>query len=218
MSPTQRRPRSERLAVGVLASGRGSNVQALLDACAVPDFPARVVVVISDREQALALERARAADVEAVWINPKDFVSRESFDLALVHELDKRQVGLVCHAGFMRILSPAYVQAFAGRALNVHPSLLPAFPGLHAQRQALEHGVRVSGATVHFLEEGVDSGPIVLQAAVPVLSGDTEETLAARILVEEHRLYPAAVRLFAENRLEIVGRRVVIRDPSKETR
>jgi phosphoribosylglycinamide formyltransferase-1 len=218
VSPTQRRPRSERLAVGVLASGRGSNVQALLDACAVPDFPARVVVVISDREQALALERARAADVEAVWINPKDFVSRESFDLALVHELDKRQVGLVCHAGFMRILSPAYVQAFAGRALNVHPSLLPAFPGLHAQRQALEHGVRVSGATVHFLEEGVDSGPIVLQAAVPVLSGDTEETLAARILVEEHRLYPAAVRLFAENRLEIVGRRVVIRDPSKETR
>jgi phosphoribosylglycinamide formyltransferase-1 len=218
VSPTHRGPSSERLAVGVLASGRGSNLGALLDACAAPDFPARVVVVISDREHAPALERARVAGVEAVWISPKDFVSRESFDLALVRELEKRQVGLVCHAGFMRILSPAYVQAFAGRALNIHPSLLPAFPGLHAQRQALEHGVRVSGATVHFLEEGVDSGPIVLQAAVPVLPGDTEETLAARILVEEHRIYPAAVRLFAENRLEIAGRRVVIKDASKEGR
>jgi phosphoribosylglycinamide formyltransferase-1 len=218
VSPTHRGPSSERLAVGVLASGRGSNLGALLDACAAPDFPARVVVVISDREHAPALERARVAGVEAVWISPKDFVSRESFDLALVRELEKRQVGLVCHAGFMRILSPAYVQAFAGRALNIHPSLLPAFPGLHAQRQALEHGVRVSGATVHFLEEDVDSGPIVLQAAVPVLPGDTEETLAARILVEEHRIYPAAVRLFAENRLEIAGRRVVIKDASKEGR
>jgi phosphoribosylglycinamide formyltransferase-1 len=218
VSPTHRGPSSARLAVGVLASGRGSNLGALLDACAAPDFPARVVVVISDREHAPALERARVAGVEAVWISPKDFVSRESFDLALVRELEKRQVGLVCHAGFMRILSPAYVQAFAGRALNIHPSLLPAFPGLHAQRQALEHGVRVSGATVHFLEEGVDSGPIVLQAAVPVLPGDTEETLAARILVEEHRIYPAAVRLFAENRLEIAGRRVVIKDASKEGR
>jgi phosphoribosylglycinamide formyltransferase-1 len=218
VSPTHRGPSSERLAVGVLASGRGSNLGALLDACAAPDFPARVVVVISDREHAPALERARVAGVEAVWISPKDFVSRESFDLALVRELEKRQVGLVCHAGFMRILSPAYVQAFAGRALNIHPSLLPAFPGLHAQRQALEHGVSVSGATVHFLEEGVDSGPIVLQAAVPVLPGDTEETLAARILVEEHRIYPAAVRLVAENRLEIAGRRVVIKDASKEGR
>ena len=153
-----------------------------------------------------------------MWVNPKDFTSRESFDLTLVRELEKRQVGLVCHAGFMRILSPAYVHAFAGRALNIHPSLLPAFPGLHAQRQALEHGVRVSGATVHFLEDGVDSGPIVLQAAVSVLPGDTEETLAARILVEEHRLYPAAVRLFAEGRLELVGRRVLVKAAVEERR
>ena len=209
--------RRGRLAVGVLASGRGSNLQSLLDACAAPDFPARVVVVISDREHAPALERARAAGVEAVWINPKDFVSRESFDLTLVRELEKREVALVCHAGFMRILSPAYVQAFAGRALNIHPSLLPAFPGLHAQRQALEHGVRVAGATVHFIDEGVDTGPIVLQASVPVLANDTEETLSARILVEEHRLYPAAVRLFAEGRLTLVGRRVVV-DETKESR
>jgi phosphoribosylglycinamide formyltransferase-1 len=198
------------LAVGVLASGRGSNLQAILDACARPEFPARVVVVISDREQAVALERARAAGVDAVWVNPKDFADRESFDLALVHELTTRGIGLVCHAGFMRILSPAYVRAFVGRALNIHPSLLPAFPGLHAQRQALEHGVKVTGVTVHFLDEGVDTGPIVLQAAVPVEPDDTEETLATRILVQEHRLYPEAIRLFAEGRLQIRGRRVIV--------
>jgi len=198
------------LALGVLVSGRGSNLQAILDACARPGFPARVAVVISDRERAVALERARAAGVEALWVNPKDFADRESFDLALVRELTQRGVGLVCHAGFMRILSPAYVRAFAGRALNIHPSLLPSFPGLHAQRQALDHGARVSGATVHFVDEGMDTGPIVLQAAVPIEPGDTEDTLAARILVQEHRLYPEAIRLFAEGRLRIDGRRVIV--------
>jgi phosphoribosylglycinamide formyltransferase 1 len=207
-----------RLAVGVLASGRGTNLQALLDACAAPDFPARIAVVISDRERAAALERARAAGIEAVWLNPKDYADRERFDLALVRELEKRQVGLVCQAGYMRILSAAYIRAFYGRALNVHPSLLPAFPGLHAQRQALEHGAKVTGATVHFADEGVDTGPIVLQAPVPVLADDTEETLSSRILLEEHRLYPAAVRLFAEGRLEIAGRRVIIKDATREFR
>jgi len=202
----------ERLRVGVLASGRGSNLQALLDASARPDYPAQVVLVISDRERAAALDRARAAGVEALFVNPKDFGDRESFDLALVRELTARRVGLVCNAGYMRILSAAYCRAFAGRAMNVHPSLLPAFPGLHAQRQALEHGAKVAGATVHFVDEGpVDTGPIVLQASVPVLPNDTEESLSARILVEEHRLYPEAVRLFAEGRLEVVGRRVIIR-------
>ena len=196
--------------LGVLASGRGSNLHAILESCARPGFPARVVVVISDREMAPALERARAAGVEALWVNPKDFGDREAYDRALVRELEARAVGLVCHAGWMRILSPAYVRAFAGRALNIHPSLLPAFPGLHPQRQALEHGAKVSGATVHFLDEGVDTGPIVLQAAVPVEPADTEETLAARILVEEHRLYPEAIRLFAEGRLQIQGRRVIV--------
>jgi phosphoribosylglycinamide formyltransferase-1 len=199
------------LRLGVLASGRGSNLQAILEACARPGFPARVVVVASDRERAHALERARAAGVEALFVNPKDFADREAFDLALVRQLHARRVDLVCQAGFMRILSPAYVRAFVGRALNIHPSLLPAFPGLHAQRQALEHGVKVAGATVHFVEEGVDSGPIVLQASVPVHADDTEESLSARILAEEHRLYPEAIRLFAEGRLAIVGRRVIIR-------
>ena len=203
---------TSRLAVGVLASGRGSNLQALLDACDTPGYPARIAVVISDREHAQALERARAAGVEAVWVNPKDFADREGFDLALVRELEARKVGLVCNAGFMRILTPAWVRAFGGRALNIHPSLLPAFPGLHAQRQALDHGVKVAGVTVHFVDDTLDGGPIVLQAAVPVEPGDTEATLSARILVEEHRLYAAAVRLFAEGRLEVVGRRVRIKE------
>jgi len=198
------------LPIGVLVSGRGSNLAAILEACTRPGFPAHVVVVISDRERALALERARAAGVEALWINPKDFADREAFDAVLVRELTARGVGLVCNAGFMRILSPVYVRAFAGRALNIHPSLLPSFPGLHAQRQALDHGAKVAGATVHFVDEGMDSGPIVLQAAVPVEPGDTEETLAARILVQEHRIYPEAIRLFAEGRLRIEGRRVIV--------
>jgi phosphoribosylglycinamide formyltransferase-1 len=202
----------ERLRVGVLVSGRGSNLQALLDASSRPGYPAEIVVVISDRERAAALDRARTAGVEALVVNPKDFGDREAFDLALVSELNARRVGLVCTAGFMRILAAAFTNAFAGRAMNIHPSLLPAFPGLHAQRQALEHGVRVAGATVHFLADGaVDTGPIILQASVPVEPGDTEETLAARILVEEHRLYPEAVRLFAEGRLTVAGRRVIVR-------
>jgi phosphoribosylglycinamide formyltransferase-1 len=201
-----------RLRVGVLVSGRGSNLQALLDAAARADYPAEIVVVISDRERAAALARARAAGVEALYVNPKDFADREGFDLALVRELSARRVGLVCSAGFMRILSPAFTRAFIGRAMNIHPSLLPAFPGLHAQRQALDHGAKVAGATVHFLDAGaVDTGPIILQSSVPVLADDTEDTLAARILIEEHRLYPEAVRLFAEGRLSIDGRRVTVR-------
>jgi phosphoribosylglycinamide formyltransferase-1 len=205
-------PSGGRTRLGVLVSGRGSNLQALLDASARRDYPAEVVVVISDRERAAALDRARDAGVEALFVNPKDFADREAFDLALVRELEARRVDLVCNAGFMRILSPAYVRAFAGRAMNIHPSLLPAFPGLHAQRQALEYGVKIAGATVHFVGEGpVDTGPIILQASVPVQPDDTEESLSARILVEEHRLYPEAVRLFAQGRLTIVGRRVIIR-------
>ena len=201
-----------RLRVGALVSGRGSNLQALLDASARANYPAEVVVVISDRERAAALDRARAAGVEALFVNPKDFADRETFDLALVRELTGRRVGLVCCAGFMRILSSAFTRAFAGRAMNIHPSLLPAFPGLHAQRQAVDYGAKVAGATVHFLEDGaVDTGPVILQSSVPVLADDTEDTLSARILIEEHKLYPEAVRLFAEGRLSVEGRRVLVR-------
>jgi phosphoribosylglycinamide formyltransferase-1 len=203
---------SELLRVGVLASGRGSNFQALVEATESGRIPANVVVLISDRAAAPALDIARAHGIEALFLDPKQYPTREAHEKAIIAALEERRVGLVCHAGYMRILTPGYIHHFWGRALNIHPSLLPAFPGLHAQRQALEHGVRVAGATVHFADEGVDTGPIVLQAAVPVLPGDTEETLSRRILAEEHRIYPEAVRLFAEGRLRIDGRIVHIRE------
>jgi phosphoribosylglycinamide formyltransferase-1 len=200
----------ELLRVGVLASGRGSNLQAILDASARADFPARVAVVVSDREGARALKIAAERGVPAVFLNPKDFGDREAYDAAITRVLEAHRVGLVCLAGFMRVLGPAFVRAWTGRIMNIHPSLLPAFPGLNAQHQALDHGVKISGATVHFVDEGVDTGPIILQSSVPVQPDDTEETLAARILAEEHRIYPEAIRLFAEGRLRIVGRRVIV--------
>ena len=199
------------LVLGILASGRGSNLRAILDAIAAGRCPARVAVVVSDRKDAPALDRARRAGLRAMHLDPHAFPDRVAFDGAVAAVLDEHGVGLVCLAGYMRVLSPEFVRRYRARILNVHPALLPAFPGLHAQRQALEHGVRVAGATVHFVDEGVDTGPIVLQGAVPVLDGDTEETLSARILVEEHRLYPEAIRLFAEGRLEVTGRRARVR-------
>jgi phosphoribosylglycinamide formyltransferase-1 len=201
------------LRLAVLASGRGSNLGAILDACRREEFPARVVVVVSDRTHAPALERATREGVAAVFVDPKAYGDRAAYDGALLATLERFQPGLVCLAGFMRILTPAFVKAWAGRLLNIHPSLLPAFPGLHPQRQALAYGVKVSGATVHFVEADVDSGPVVLQASVPVEPDDTEDSLEARILVEEHRLYPEAIRLFAEGRLVVTGRRV----PAKES-
>jgi phosphoribosylglycinamide formyltransferase-1 len=203
-------PEQGLLRVGVLASGRGSNFEALTRACAEARVPARIVVLASNRPDAGAVGLARARGIEVVVLDPAREPGREAYDKALIAALEERGVGLVCLAGYMRVLSAPFVQHFAGRLLNIHPSLLPAFPGLNAQRQALAHGAKVTGATVHFVDEGVDTGPIVLQAAVPVREGDTEETLAARILAEEHRIYPEAVRLFAEKRLSLVGRRVLI--------
>jgi phosphoribosylglycinamide formyltransferase 1 len=207
--------RSVPLILGVLASGRGSNLQAILDAIAAGRCPARVAVVVSDRKDAAALERARVAGVRTVHLDPRAYPDRVAFDDAVSRVLDEHAVELVCLAGYMRLLSGEFVRRYRGRIFNVHPALLPAFPGLHAQRQALEHGVKVAGATVHFVDEGVDTGPIVLQAAVPVLEGDTEATLSARILAEEHRLYPEAVRLYAEGRLELRDRRVRVRPPAE---
>jgi len=200
--------RAEPLRVGVLASGRGSNLQAILDATRAPGFPARVAVVVADRERAVALERAAAAGVPAVFLDPKAYRDREAYDTALLACLERHRVELVCLAGFMRILGAPFVRALRGRLVNIHPSLLPAFPGLHAQRQALDHGVKIAGVTVHFVDEGVDTGPIIAQASVPVRDDDTEESLSERILVEEHRLYPEVVRRFAEGRLRLSGRRV----------
>lgn len=199
------------LRVAVLASGRGTNLQALLDAEASGSLgKARIVLVLSDRGQAKALERARRRGVEALFLDPKPFPTREAYDEAVLKELRAREIGLVALAGFMRVLTPGLVRAFPNRIVNIHPALLPAFPGLHAQRQALDHGVKVAGCTVHFVDEQVDHGPIILQATVPVLEDDTEESLASRILAEEHRVYPLAIRLIAEGRLTVEDRRVRI--------
>jgi phosphoribosylglycinamide formyltransferase-1 len=195
--------------VGVLVSGRGTNLQALLGAQRAGVLGGEIAVVISNVDSAPALDRAREAGVPALF---RDYRGRgrEVFDADLLAILRAHAVDLVCLAGYMRLLSPAFVRAYAGRIANVHPSLLPAFPGQGAQRQALEHGVRVSGATVHLVDEGLDSGPIVLQEAVSVAEGDTTETLAARILEVEHRIYPRAVRILLDGRYRIEGRRVVL--------
>ena len=202
----------DRLRVAVLASGRGSNLGAILESCKREEFPARVVVVVSDREHAAALERARREGVEAIFLDPKAHGDRAAYDGALTETLERYRPGLVCLAGFMRLLGSAFVRRWSGRLLNVHPSLLPSFPGLHPHRQALAYGVKVSGATVHFVDDGVDTGPVVLQAGVPVRPDDTEDSLSARILAEEHRLYPEAIRLFAEGRLVVDGRRVLVKE------
>ena len=197
--------------VGVLVSGRGSNLQALLDAQAARRLgPAEVVAVVSNVKGALALERAAKAGVATEVVEHGAHHDRASFDGALVAALRKHRVDLVCLAGFMRIIGTSLLEAFPQRVLNIHPSLLPAFPGLHAHRQALDAGVRFSGATVHVVDAGTDTGPILLQAVVPVLPGDDEDRLAARILVAEHRLYPEAVRLIAEGKVSLAGRRVAI--------
>ena len=204
--------RTEPLRIGVLASGRGSNLQAIIDAIEGGKLDCRLAVVVSDRADAQALERARKHGTKAVFMDAKGYPNRAAFDQAVLGALAENRVELVCLAGYMRVLSPTFVRALPGQIMNIHPALLPSFPGLHAQRQALQHGVKVSGATVHFVDEGVDTGPIICQVAVPVREDDTEETLAARILEQEHQLYPRAIRLYAEGRLQIVGRRVLVRE------
>jgi len=193
--------------IGVLVSGRGSNLQALLDAWRGGTLGGEIAVVVSNVESAPALERARSAGVPTEFRDHRGR-PRESFDLELAQVLEARAVDLVCLAGFMRLLSAAFIERFAGRIVNVHPSLLPAFPGQHAQRQALEHGVKVTGATVHLVDAGLDSGPIVVQEAVPVLESDDVESLSARILEAEHRLYPKAVRSLLPG-YRLSGRRLV---------
>ncbi|PYR36556.1 MAG: phosphoribosylglycinamide formyltransferase [Acidobacteria bacterium] len=200
-------PFSARL--GILISGRGSNLQAIIDAVSAGTLDATIAVVISSRADAQGLQRARDAGIEALSLSPRDYPDRHAYDRALADALCARGVTLVCLAGFMRLVGQPLLDAFPLRILNIHPSLLPAFPGLDAQRQALDHGVRVSGATVHLVTSELDGGPIVLQAAVPVHADDTVETLSARVLAEEHRLYPDAIRLVLEGGWTIVGRRLV---------
>lgn len=196
--------------IAVFLSGRGSNFRAIHDAILEGKIHAAIVLVFSNREEAPGLAIARQRGLETFVLNPKLFPDKEEFDREIMKELLKREVDLICLAGYMRILTPVLCRAFRHRIMNIHPALLPSFPGLHAQKQALDWGVRYSGATVHFVSEEVDMGPIILQAVVPVLQDDTEENLAERILREEHRIYPEAVRLFFEGKLEIRGRRVYI--------
>jgi phosphoribosylglycinamide formyltransferase-1 len=195
--------------IGVLLSGRGSNFEALADAAAAGRIPnAEIALVLSNREDAPGIVRARTRGIAAQVI-PSKGLQREAYDRLAVAALREKQVDLICLAGFMRLLSPYFIQAFPNRILNIHPSLLPSFPGLEAQRQALEYGVKFAGCTVHFVDESLDAGPIVLQAVVPVQNDDTEETLSARILAEEHRIYSQAVRIVLEGRYTIAGRRVL---------
>jgi len=208
--------RANALRVAVLASGRGSNLQAIIDAIEAGQIQAKIVAVISNKQEAVALQRARNHGLPDLFVDPKPFAgrpdSREAYDQVLLDLLKKYDVELVLLAGYMKIITGVLVNAYANRMMNIHPSLLPSFPGLDVQKKALEWGCKLAGCTVHFVTEGVDEGPIILQAAVPTLDTDSPDVLAARILEQEHKIYPRAVQLFAENRLRVDGRRVFIEE------
>jgi phosphoribosylglycinamide formyltransferase-1 len=201
--------------IAVLISGRGSNLQSIIDAIAAGRLDATIAVVISNRAEAPGILRAREAGIEALHLSPRAHPDRNAYDRAIVDAVTARQVDLICLAGFMRLVGPPLLEAYANRILNIHPSLLPAFPGVEAQRRAFEHGVRVAGATVHLVTDELDSGPIVLQSAVPVLANDTVDTLSARILVEEHRIYPEAIALVLAGGWSLEGRRFVPAGPAQ---
>ena len=201
---------SEKPTIAVLISGSGSNLQAIIDASEKGEIPCTVGIVISNKADAYGLVRAKKHGIPTEVVDHRSFPGREEFDAKLVEILRGSGAELVCLAGFMRVLTPVFVRAFPNRILNIHPALLPSFPGTHGPRQALSYGVRFSGCTVHFLDEGVDTGPVIVQAVVPVYDDDTEETLAARILVQEHRIYPMAIRLFFAGKLHLEGRRVKV--------
>ena len=200
-----------KIRIAVLVSGRGSNLQAIIDNIERGQLAAEIAVVISDQADAYSLERARKHNIPAVHVSAKGYKGkRDAYDALLVQELQKRGVELVCLAGFMRIITPVLIAAFPHRILNIHPSLLPAFPGLHVQKKALDHGVRFSGCTVHFVDEGMDTGPIIIQAVVPILDNDTEDSLSERILEQEHKIYSRAIQWYAEGRLKIEDKRVSV--------
>ncbi|GJL80068.1 MAG: phosphoribosylglycinamide formyltransferase [Nitrospinaceae bacterium] len=199
---------SKEFKLGVLVSGNGTNLQAIIDQIETGDLPAKISIVISNKKEAAALKRAQDHGIESVFIDPKSFPGKAEYDQAMADLLKAQMVDLVCLAGFMRILGKEFIQIFSGKIINIHPSLLPAFPGLHPQQQALDHGVKFSGCTVHFVDEGVDSGPVIIQSVVPVYDSDDEQELSRRILEQEHNLYPRAIQLIAEDRLIVSGRKV----------
>jgi phosphoribosylglycinamide formyltransferase-1 len=196
--------------IAVLISGRGSNLQALIDACAAEDFPAEIVLVLSNKDGVQGLQRAKTADIPTACLNPKDYDSRESFDAAMSEIIVASGAEFVCLAGYMRLLSDDFVRSWRDKLINIHPSLLPMFKGLHVHEQALEAGVKFSGCTVHFVRPAMDEGPIIAQAVVPVLANDTPDSLAERILEQEHTLYPLALKLIAEGRVRVSAERVLI--------
>lgn len=197
--------------IAVFISGRGSNFTAIHDAILAGKINAEIVLVFSNKEDAPGLKIARERNLETLFLNPKDSPDRDAYDKEVIKEVKKREADLICLAGYMRILTPLFCDEFKNRMMNIHPALLPSFPGLHVQKKALDWGVKYSGATVHFVTPDVDMGPIILQAVVPVLQDDTEDILSERILKDEHKIYPEAVRLFFEGKLEVKGRRVFIR-------
>jgi phosphoribosylglycinamide formyltransferase 1 len=199
---------SNRFKIGILVSGRGTNLQAIIDAIQEGELNADIAVVLSNKKDAPALERAQKQGIETAYLDPKQFASKKEYDLTLAGELKKRRVDLVCLAGYMRILNPEFIGMFPDKIINIHPSLLPAFPGLDVQQKAIDYGVKFSGCTVHFVNEEVDSGPIILQAVVPVHPSDDASTLAERILIQEHLIYPRAIQMIVENRLHIENRKV----------
>jgi phosphoribosylglycinamide formyltransferase 1 len=203
------------LPIGVLISGTGTNLQSIIDAIEAQALDAKIEVVLSNKADAYGLMRAKKHNLLTAVLDHKSFSSREAYDQEVLDILRGRGVELVVLAGFMRLLSPVFIKAYANRIMNIHPALLPAFPGLKVQRKALEHGVRFSGCTVHFVNDECDDGPIIIQAVVPVFPDDTEATLAARILKQEHRIYPRAIQLYAEGKLHVVGRRVLVDDAGK---
>jgi len=200
------------LNLGVLASGRGSNFQSIIDEIEKGSLIAEIRLLIVDNPSAYAIERAKKHSIECIYINPKEFDSKHSFFMHIAEELKQRDVELIILAGFMRIVGKPLIEAFPNRIMNIHPSLLPSFPGLHGQKQAIDYGVKISGCTVHFVDEGIDTGPIIIQASVPVSPDDTEETLSERILKMEHKIFPEAIRLYAEGRLKVEGRVVKVKD------
>ncbi len=197
--------------IGVLASGRGTNLQAIIEAVEEGRIDGKICITISDNSDSYALKRAKQYNIETQYINFRSFKNREDYDKKVVECLKEKKIDLVALAGYMRILSSYFIKAYKNKIMNIHPALLPSFPGLHAQKQAVEHGVKVSGCSVHFVDEGMDSGPIILQKAVEVSDNDTEESLAEKILKEEHQVYPRAIQLFSEGRLVIKGRKVFIK-------
>lgn len=207
---------ARRVPIGVLISGSGTNLQAIIEAIEAKRLDAVIQVVISNREGAFGLVRAKNHGIPTEVLDHREFSTREAFDQAVIEILQARQVELVILAGFMRLLSPVLVRAFSNRIMNIHPALLPAFPGLHVQKKAVEHGVRFSGCTVHFVDEECDEGPIIIQGVVPVYPDDTAETLSARILKLEHEVYPKAIQLYSEGRLKVAGRRVFVEGLIKE--